>query len=248
MKTVYSCVLLMAVTFVGAKAASAQRASLSNFENNDGYVSLLFGGNLGGGIGGGTLTASSGGTSASLSVSGLTQSKGVAGGAEAGWYAGRFGVELEDIVAKGGLAPSNVTLSGSALGGGSLIGTLDQFNATQNYAFVNGLLRFPKETTWGIWYPYMGAGFGFVAGSISNATTGQSGFTLNSRPAGELKFGTSLVRNNGLGVSAEYQLVISGFSMGEPAVSTGGVPVTSTLSGTAVNSILNVGVSYNFHL
>ncbi|HUZ04332.1 MAG TPA: hypothetical protein VMU62_03155, partial [Acidobacteriaceae bacterium] len=192
MKTIYSCVLLVAVIFVGARAASAQRNSLSNFENNDGYVNLVFGGNLGGTIGAGTLTASAGGSSISLSASGLTPSKGVAGGAEAGWYARRFGVELEDIVAKGGLEASNVTFSSSALGGGSETGTLDQFNATQNYAFVNGLLRFPHETTWGVWYPYLGAGFGFVAGSISNATTGQSGFTLNSKPAGELKFGTSL--------------------------------------------------------
>ncbi len=152
---------------MGVMAASAQRASLSSLENNDGYVSLVLGGNLGGTISGGTLTASAGGTSASLSASGLTPSKGIAGGAEAGWYMEHFGVEVEDIVANGGLESSNVTFSGSALGGSSLSGTLNSFNATQNYALVNGLLRFPKETTWGMWYPYLGAGAGFVAGSIS---------------------------------------------------------------------------------
>ncbi len=242
---VYGAWLLL---LCGSTIVSAQRFSNEPFEQNDGYVNLLVGGNLGGAVAGGSLTATSNGSSSSASVSGLTTAAGFVGGLEAGWYKSIFGVEVEDLLARDGLASSQVTLSGSSLGG-SAIGTLDQFNATQNYLFANGLLRFYRQdTSWGLWYPYTGAGLGFVSGSVSNATTGASGYSLQSRPAGDIQFGAAGTWNNGFGLSAEYQILISGYSMVLPPSTFSGMPTTATLSGTAVNSVLNVGISYHFHL
>ena len=232
----------------GATLASAQKFSTEPFEQNDGYVNLLAGGNLGGAIAGGSLTATGGGSSASVSVSGLTERKGFAGGVEAGWYKSIFGVEIEDMLARDGLASSNVTFSGSSIGG-SVSSTFDQFNATQNYLLANGLLRFYRQdTSWGLWYPYTGAGLGFVSGSVSNATTGASGYSLQTNPAGDIKFGVAGTWDNGFGLSAEYQILISGFSVVPPPTTYSGATTTSTLSGTAINSVLNVGLSYHFHL
>ena len=242
---VYGAWLLL---LCGATIASAQKFSTEPFEQNDGYVNLLIGGNIGGTVASGSLTATSGGSSSSVSVSGLTTATGFAGGLEAGWYKSIFGAEIEDLLAKDGLASSNVTFSGSSIGG-SASGTFDQFNATQNYLLANGLLRFYRQdTSWGLWYPYTGAGLGFVSGSVSNATTGATGYSLQSRPAGDIKFGVAGTWDNGFGLSAEYQILISGYSMVLPPSTFSGVPSTATLSGTAINSVLNVGLSYHFHL
>ncbi len=247
MRSYFCGILLLLVC--GTTIASAQRYTANTFDTGDGYVNLLVGGNLGGPVAGGTLTVAGGGNSASVSMSGLKAAKGFAGGLEAGWYKSIFGVEIEDLLVKDGLASSNVTLSGSALGGGSATGLSDKFNATQNFLFANGLARFcRKETTWGLWYPYVGVGPGFVSGSVKNDTTGTSGYSLKTRPAGDMKVGIASTWDNGVGLSAEYQILISGYNMTEPPITSYGVTYTGSLSGTAINSVLNVGVSYHFHL
>ncbi len=232
----------------GTTIATAQKFSADPFENNDGYVNLLAGGNLGGGVAGGSLTATGSSSSSSISVSGLTTAAGFAGGVEAGWYKSIFGAEIEDLLARDGLASSQVVFSGSSIGG-SVSGTFDQFKATQNFLLFNGLLRYYRQaTSWGLWYPYTGAGLGFVSGSVSNATTGATGYSLQTSPAGDIKFGVTGTWDNGFGLSAEYQLLISGYSMVLPPTTYSGATSTATLSGTAINSVLNVGLSYHFHL
>ncbi len=232
----------------GASMAFAQKYSTKSWDQNDGYVNLLVGGNLGGPVAGGSVTATGGGSSTSFSLSGLTAKKGLVGGIEAGWYQSTFGVEIEDMLVKDGLASGNVTLSSSLLGG-SASGTLDSFNATQNFLLANGLLRFFKQDSpWGLWYPYIGAGGGFVSGSVRDATTGTSGYSLQSSPAGDIKFGVAGTWDNGFGLSAEYQILISGYNMVLPPATSNGLSLSGTLSGTAINSVLNAGISYHFHL
>ena len=232
----------------GATIASAQKFSTEPFEQNDGYVNLLAGDNLGGVVAGDSLTATGSGSSSSISVSGLATAAGFAGGVEAGWYKSIFGAEIEDLLARDGLAPSNVTFSGNSIGG-SVSGTFDQFKATQNFLLFNGLLRFfRQDTSWGLWYPYTGAGLGFVSGSASNATTGASGYSLQTSHAGDIQFGVAGTWDNGFGLSVEYQTLISGYYMVLPPTTYSGATSTATLSGTAINSVLNLGLSYHFHL
>ena len=238
---VWLALVLCVTTF-----ASAQGTWTESADNNDSYIGLLFGGNLGGSISGGSIQATQGGTTSSASISGLTPAKGFAAGGEAGWYkdsGNSAGIGVEDLVVTGGLASSNISLAGTTFG-------LDKFNATQNFLLVNGLLRFlAQKPRWGIWYPCIGAGFGFVSGSISNATTNASGYSLNSKPAGDFRIGVAATRDSGLGFSAEYQVLISGFSMILPTTTSSyAPPISGSLSGTAINSVLDVGLSYHFHL
>ena len=242
---VYGAWLLL---LCGASMAFAQKYSTKSWDQNDGYVNLLVGGNLVGPVSNGPVAATAAGSSTSISISGMTSKKGLAGGIEAGWYRSIFGVEIEDVLVKAGLASRSYTLS-SSLVGGSVSGTLDSFNTTQNFLLVNGLLRFYRQDrSWGLCYPYVGVGIGHVSGSFSDATTGTSGYSLQSSPAADIKFGVAGTWDNGFGISVEYQTLVSSYNTVLPPSTSNGLSISGTLSGTATNSVLNAGISYHFHL
>ena len=210
----------------------------------DAYVSLFVGRNIAGTLesNSAAISVPSIGYNSASSFTNLSELGGMAGGVEAGYFWHMIGVEADDILINGEIPGQSARFDGNNV-------QFPQLSQTQDLLLFNVQFRIPRRSSWGMWYPYVGGGFGVnLGGTAQNQTPGYSSHVvLQSGMARDLKGGVATAWRNGIGMSVESQF----FWFGENATNTFsqyGQQGTETLKGTSFNGVLDVGVSYNFKL
>ncbi len=236
MKKYLSVFIMFGIIFVGAISVFAQKKSSTPLMDHRAYVGAFIGDNTGGTQTNNTATVSGAG---SASLSNLTETNGLAGGAELGYYSHHFGAELDDVAMGWTIPTQYVTATVGNTSGPLNIGKL---TGTRNVFLLNGLGRIPISTSWGMWYPYLGIGPGFVAGTAQKSGSTET-WTMNPSWAFDFKIGAAFVWQNGFGLFIESQGIGTGTNLSGTSPTQSG-----TLKGISVNGVANVGVSYNFKL
>lgn len=236
MKKYLSVFIVSGIIFVGAISVFAQKKSSTPLMDHRAYVGAFIGGNANGTQRNNTETVSGAG---SASISTLTETGGLAGGAELGYYSHYFGAELDDV-AMGWTIPTQYVTA--TVGNTSSPQDFGKLTGTRNVFLINGLGRIPISTSWGMWYPYLGIGPGFVAGTAQKPGSTET-WTMNPSWAFDFKIGAAFVWQNGFGLFIEDQGIGTGINLSGTSPTQSG-----TLKGTSVNGVLDVGVSYNFKL
>ncbi len=211
---------------------------------SDAYVSLFVGRNIAGTLesNSATISVPSVGYNSAGSLTNLSELGGMAGGLEAGYFWRMIGMEADDILISGEIPSQSARFNGNNV-------QFPQVSQTQDVLLFNVQFRIPRRSSWGMWYPYVGGGFGVnLGGTAQNQTPGYSSHVvLQPGMARDLKGGVATAWRNGIGMSVESQF----FWFGENATNTFsqyGQQGTETLKGTSFNGVVDVGVSYNFKL
>ena len=235
-----------------SKSKPASTVAPMPLMRSDAYVSLFVGRNIAGTLESNSATVSVppqglfSGCNSSGSLTNLSELGGMAGGVEAGYFWHMIGMEADDILINGELPSQSARFNGNNV-------QFPQVSQTQDILLFNAQFRIPLRASWGMWYPYVGGGFGVnLGGTAQNHTPGySSNAVLQPGMARDLKGGVATAWRNGIGMFVESQFLWFGenvsntFSESEYGYTFHG---TETLKGTSFNGVVDVGVSYNFKL
>lgn len=238
MKKYLSVFIAFGIIFVGAISVFAQKKSSTPLMDHRAYVGAFIGGNTSG-TQRNTTDAVSGAGSVSLAT--LTETGGLAGGAELGYYSHHFGAELDDV-AMGWTIPTQYVTATIGNTSGSM--NFQKLTGTRNVFLLNGLGRIPISTSWGMWYPYLGIGPGFIAGTAQEPGSTTT-LTMNPSWAFDFKIGAAFVWQNGFGLFIESQGIGAGINLSATSPTTA---ASATMTGTSINNVADVGVNYTFKL